>query len=225
MGHLAHRALDTLGELAEALAGIADHPADQRRDRDEHQCQLPVGPEQIAQQAEHEEAFAQDDGQRLGGRAGDLLDMVGDACDEMAGGVLVEIAPRQVQHVVEHRGTQGVHHVARHITHAVGAQEGADAAHGEHADHEQRQEQSELGVRILNAVDQALHHLGQRRTRGTVDDVADDGGQKHLPVRANIAEQAAVMNPGGVATHGVSIDLGGALMGHPVMMIPSRYAY
>jgi hypothetical protein len=127
VGEVAHRHLDLAALLAEFAAGAGDHDADHGQDGDHHQGELPVHPQQEAEQEDHDQAFAHHGLDGVGGGAGDHGDVVGDARDQMPGTVLVEIAVGQAQQAVEQRPAQGVDHTHRDFGDEVVAEVGADA--------------------------------------------------------------------------------------------------
>ncbi|MNE04296.1 hypothetical protein D3C80_968210 [compost metagenome] len=79
VGDVAHRHLDFLALLAKLLAGITDHEGDQGQDRQHDQGQFPVHPQQVTEQEDHGQAFADHDLDRIGGSPGDHGHVEGNA--------------------------------------------------------------------------------------------------------------------------------------------------
>jgi len=200
----AHRLVDNLGEVADILlrlarqaaqapAGDAHHPQRQRHQREHDQRQLPVQPQQIAEQTKHRHRVAHQRGERTSGRLRDLGDIECQVRDQLAARVLVEVTRRQRHQLVEHGGAQIHHEAAAHPGHAIGADEAGDAAH-----QEQRQQQDRNPVdegRVLGdeaLIEQRLEQGGQRGLGGGCEDQRDDRKREHAPVRLHIAEQASV---------------------------------
>ena len=200
----AHRLVDHLGDFADvllrlarqaaqALAGDAHHPQRERHQREHDQGQLPVQPQQIAEQSQHRHRVAHQRGERTGGRLRHLGDVERQLRDQLAARVLVEVARRQRHQLVEHGGAQIHHQAAAHPGHAVGADEAGDAAHQEQRQQQNRHPADEgliLGDEAL--VQQRLEQRGQRRFGGGGEDQRDDGQREHAPVGLHIAEQADV---------------------------------
>ena len=91
MRDVAHRDLNLFALLAEFLAGAVHHQTDHRQDGDHYQGQLPVHPQQRAEQENHGHAFADHHFDRVGSGAGDHRHVERDAGNQMTGIVLVKI--------------------------------------------------------------------------------------------------------------------------------------
>src|SRR5699024_6409684 len=70
---VAHGGLNPPADAPEAAAGGIDDQTDDRADDQQYQGQLPVLPEQKADQPDHREALADHDHDRVGAGAGHLL--------------------------------------------------------------------------------------------------------------------------------------------------------
>ncbi|MNZ70034.1 hypothetical protein D3C78_883530 [compost metagenome] len=173
VGDIAHAFLDFLALLAELLAGHRHHQRDQRQDRQQHQGQLPVHPQQVAEQEDHRHAFADHHLDRIGDRAGNHGHVEGDARDQVAGVVTVVVAVGQVQQAVEQCAAQVMHHTTSHPGQEVVAEErtyalvdGNEYNRQRHAMHQLNAEQ--LGtVRVLQTVEEVLEHVRQHRLAGS----------------------------------------------------------
>ncbi|MOA35965.1 hypothetical protein D3C78_1574620 [compost metagenome] len=127
MGNVAHGILNLLALLAEFLAGHGNHQRDDWQDRQQHQGQLPVHPQQIAEQEYHRQPLADHHLDRISRRAGNHGYVVGDARDQVTGIVAVVVAIGQDQQIIEQRATQVMHHPACHLGQIVVAEERAYA--------------------------------------------------------------------------------------------------
>ncbi|MNN43274.1 hypothetical protein D3C81_1575020 [compost metagenome] len=106
MSHVAHGHLDFLALLAKFLAGTAHHDRDQRQDRQHHQGQLPVHPQQITKQEDHRQAFTNDHFNGIGSGTGHHGHVEGDTRNQVSGIMGIEITIWQDQQVVEQLDAQ-----------------------------------------------------------------------------------------------------------------------
>ena len=204
VGQVAHGCLDLLALLAELAAGAADHDADDGQDGDHHRGQFPVHPHQVAEQEDDGQPFADDHLDRVGGGAGDHGHVVGDARDQVAGIVLVEIAVGQLQQLVEQRLAQVVDQAQRNLGQVIVAEEGADAAPDDDQHHQDRHAVHELHAaeqwqrvvgrfhRGAEAVDEILEHGGEHRLRRGEDDEADQADREQGDEGAQVAQEPEV---------------------------------
>ena len=123
VGQIAHGRLDLLALLAELAAGAADHDPDDGQDRDHDRGQLPVHPEQIAEKEDDRQSLADDDLDRIGRSAGDHRHVVGDARDQVARVVVVEIGIGQAQQRLEEPDAQFLDQSERDAGQVVVAEE------------------------------------------------------------------------------------------------------
>ncbi|MCY1406031.1 hypothetical protein D9M71_212870 [compost metagenome] len=204
MGHVAHRHLDLLALFAEFLAGAAHHQGDQRQDGDHHQGQLPVHPQQVAEQEDHGEPFADHHLDGIGRRAGDHGHVEGDARDQMSRVVVVEIAVRQGEQTVEQGQAQVVHQSEGNLGQEVVAQiRPQPLPRGDQDDQQWNRLQQfhvlqvgnareQHGVRIAQAIHEIFEDARQHRLGGGEDDVTDDADQEHPDIGADVAQQTKV---------------------------------
>ncbi|MCY1498266.1 hypothetical protein D9M68_322500 [compost metagenome] len=204
MGDIAHGDLDLLALLAEFLARAAHHQGDQGEDRDHHQGQLPVHPQQVTEQEHHRQAFADHHFDRIRRGSGDHGHVEGDARDEVTRVVAVEVAVRQLQQAVEQRQSQVMDQPQGNLGQEVVAQVRTQPLPGrdQHDQQRHRLEQLEVPqvgnigkqdrVRIAQAIDEILEDARQHRLGGGEDDVADDADQEQAGVGSDIAQQTKI---------------------------------
>ncbi len=168
----------------------------QRRERDHGQAdqrQLPVEPQQPADQAEHRKRVADQHGQRRGCRRRDTIHVIGDARGRHRGGVGVEVAGRQPHQAFEHELAQVGDHLVRDPGHAVAGEEAGHAAQHEDADDGQRQPgQPALFALAKALVQQRLHQRREQRLGGRRQRCGRQGQGETFPVRAHVGEQTEV---------------------------------
>ena len=217
MRHVAHRHLDLFRLLAEFAAGGHHHQADDRQDGHHHQRQLPVRPKQVGEQEYDRQPFADDDLDGIGGGAGHHRDIEGDARNQVAGIVLVEIAVGQGQQAVEQGHAQVMHDSHRHARQEEIAEVGTDALPQGDQHHQQRHGMHHLqsaqrgdvaqrgGLRVDQAIDEILEHRRQHRLRRGEDHVTENAGGKQPRIRLDVAQQAEI---DGQAGSGVRIGRG-----------------
>ncbi|MNM44985.1 hypothetical protein D3C81_558940 [compost metagenome] len=200
VGDIAHGHLDLLALLAEFLAGAAHHQGDQRQDGDHHQGQFPVHPQQVAEQEDHRQPFADHHLDRIGGGTGDHGHVEGDARNQVPGVVVVEIAVGQHQQLVEQLDPQVMHQAEGDLGQEIVAQERTQALPG--CDQHDQQwhglqqlqvlevrnagEQHRLGV--AQAIDEVLENPGQHWLGRGKNHKAEDTQQKNADVRLHIAQ-------------------------------------
>ena len=98
------------------LRARPDHPEDhahEREDDERHQCQLPGDGEHHPQHAHHREDGGQRAGQGLLKGVGDVVDVVGQAAEQLTALDGVEVAQRQAVDLVLHLGAQTVEDLDR----------------------------------------------------------------------------------------------------------------
>ena len=188
VGDVAHGHLDLLALLAELAAGGSHHHRDDRQDRQHHQGQLPVHPQQVEEQEDHGQALTDHHLDGIRGRSGDHGHVEGDARDQVAGAVRVEIAVRQHQQLVEQGDPQVMHQPQGNLGEEEVAEERAQPLPGSDQDDQQRHRvdqvqvaqpgplhiRKQCRVRIGEAVDEILedarqHRLGRREDQETDD--------------------------------------------------------
>jgi len=211
VGDVTHGHLDLLALLAEFLAGDADHYRDHRKDGNHHQGQVPVHPQQVAEQEHHGQAFADHHLDRIGGRTGDHGHVEGDARDQVPGVVVVEVAVRQHQQLVEQFHTQVVHQAQGNLGQEVVAEERAQALPRSDQDDQQRYRLQQLQVaqvgdvgeqhrfRVAQPIDEILQDPGQHRLGRGKNHETDDAQQENADIGFHIAQQPEVdLQAGGV---------------------------
>ncbi|OMP12389.1 hypothetical protein COLO4_03259 [Corchorus olitorius] len=211
MGDIAHRDLNLLALLAEFLAGPADHEGDQRQDGDHHQGQPPVHQQQRAEQEDHGHAFADHHLDRIGGSTGDHGHVEGDARDQVPGVVVVEVAVRQHQQLVEQFHTQVVHQAQGNLGQEVVAEERAQALPRGDQDDQQRHRLQQLQVAqvgdvgeqhrfgVAQPIDEVFEDARQHRLGRGKDHETDDAQQENADIGFHIAQQPEVdLQAGGV---------------------------
>ncbi|MCY1396923.1 hypothetical protein D9M71_119080 [compost metagenome] len=218
VGHVAHGHLDLLALLAEFLAGAAHHQGDQRQDGDHHQGQFPVHPQQVAEQEDHRQPFADHHLDRIGGGTGDHGHVEGDARDQVPGVVAVEVAVGQGQQAVEQGHAQVMHQAEGDLGQEIVAQVGTQPLPGGDQDDQQRHRLQQFqilqvgnageqdGVRVAQAIHEVLEDAGEHGLGRSEDDVADDADQEHPDIGTDIAQQAEIdLQAGGPGGFGVLI--------------------
>ncbi|MCY1412377.1 hypothetical protein D9M71_277800 [compost metagenome] len=211
VGDIAHGHLDLLALLAEFLAGTADHDCDQRQDRQHHQGQFPVHPQQVGEQEHHGQAFADHHLDRIGGGTSDHGHVEGDARNQVPGIVVVEIAVRQYQQLVEQLHTQVVHQAQGNLGQEVVAEERAQALPRGDQDDQQRHRLQQLQVTqvgdvgeqyrfgVAQPIDEVLENAGQHWLGRGKDHETDNAQQENADIGFHIAQQPEVdLQAGGV---------------------------
>ena len=216
MRHIAHRKLNLLALLAEFLAGTRHHEADHRQDRQHHQGQLPVHPQQRGEEEDHRHALAHHDLDRIGRRAGDHGHVVRDPRDQMAGVVAVKIAIGEGQHVIEQREPQIMHQPQRNLREKKIAEERTDALHERDEDDQQRDglQQLEFGepavllqvgdlaketsLGVVQPVDEKLEHVAQHRLGRSKNQKSNKADREQPPVWKHVAQQSQVHSETGL---------------------------
>ena len=172
-----HVLFDHVGQLVSGLlAGQSDAPhapADQahrsghqRKHHADEQRELPVQPDQVAQQRHQRQAFAQHGQQRADQKMGALVHLVDHDVGQLAGRVPREQVGVRAQHPVEHGLAQVEHAFVGSPRQRVLGSEGGGAAHQEQPhDHHRHQPQWDAAVAEA-AVKQRLHQRWQHRLGG-----------------------------------------------------------
>ncbi|MNJ47828.1 hypothetical protein D3C77_429980 [compost metagenome] len=122
MGHIAHCHLDFFALLAKFLARATHQSRNDRQDRQQYQRHFPVAVKQITQQKHHRQAFADHHLDRIGGGAGDHGYVIGNTGNQVTGIMVVIVAVRQRQQVVEQGATQVVDHTTGNLGQVIVAQ-------------------------------------------------------------------------------------------------------
>jgi hypothetical protein len=174
---VAHGDLDLPALPAELAARAAHHETDDRQDGDHYQGEFPVHLQQIGKQEDDRESFPDHHLDCVGGGAGDHRHVVGDARDQVAGVLLVEITIRQPEQTVEELTPQIVDQGERNPGQIIAAEEGAnplpaddhDQQQGHGVDQGQGAEQRECDLsgagRRVEAIDEVFQNGGHHRLR------------------------------------------------------------
>ena len=204
VGNVAHRHLNLLALLAEFLAGRTHHDRNQRQDRDHHQRQAPVHPQQRAEQEHYRHAFTDNHLDRIGSSTGHHGHVEGNTGDQMPRVVLVEVTVGQYQQVVEQLHPQVVHQAQGHLGQEVVAQEGAQALpcsnqYNQDRYNLQQAQITQIGngrkqhcVRVGQAIDEILEDVTKHWLGRSENKKPDDTQQEQADIRPDIAEQAQI---------------------------------
>ena len=201
---VAHGGLDLLALLAEFAAGVTDHDADDRQDYDHDQGQLPVHPDQIAEQEDDGQPFADDYLDGVGRCAGHHRHVVSDAGNQVARIIQVEVGVRQAQQILEKRQSQVMDQPKGNPRQVIVAEVRTDALPEDDHDQQQRNPVGQIevadhrnvmecrGVWIGESVDEEFQHAGLHRLGRGKDHESQKTNGKCAYERAQVAEEPEV---------------------------------
>ena len=191
--HAAHVFLHRPRHGAQFFRDVDDDVGEYRRDDKEQQRHPPVEVKEEDGERDDGNGFAQENGDGVGTGRHQLQRVVGEARDDAAGAVFIEIAHRQAQQLREHPPAQGVNHLLRQPVHATGGGIACRAA--QHEAEEQQGGQTVNGAHVAlgkAAIDQRLQYERHQRLGETIENRAARGEQHHPPMRADKGEQAQI---------------------------------
>ncbi len=164
-GGVAHRSLDTRAVPPEGFAHVADQCADRRADDRDEQRQRRAEPDHHRDEHDDRQGVPDQHDDRIRDRFGDLLGIVGQLRDQLAGRRLVEVARRHEQIMLEQLGAQIADHGTAHPAEPVDHQKVHDAAHREHDRDQQRHSPRRFGSAAcgLYAVDDPIDHIAEQQ--------------------------------------------------------------
>ena len=193
--------LDAAAVAAKPLGRVFDGAGHERTDHQEDRRECGVQIEHVGHQTDDREAVAHQGGNRRCCRGGDVFDVIGELGEDVSRALIVVIARRGAQQVLEHLLAQIRDHTPPDPAQTIVVDEAGDPAKHEERHQHERHEADDLLVAVHEAaVDQRLHHGREERLGGREGKHGDDRDGEHPPVGFDVAEQPAI--------DGTRLDLG-----------------
>ena len=146
---------------------------------------------------EHHQAVEDGHLERIGHGLRHLLGTVGDARNDLPGGLAIEPACGQLLVALKHRIAQIAHHTAPYSRHAVIGGETGNAAQQEQAHQEHRKPADRKRIACVEQVVQhRLQGPGEGPRSQRIEQHAEHGQRGEQGIGPRIAEQASVGRPG-----------------------------
>src|SRR5581483_5867535 len=188
-----HRRLGPSGERAQAAVEQTHGERDGRNGEKRDQSELPVEPQQVAQQTDHRDGIAHQYGHDVGDRIGDLVDVERELRHQAAAHHLAIEGLRQDQQLGEHAVTQVHHHALPDVSAAVAAHERAQPPYDEDEDDQERNPAHQDRVaRDERSIQKRLCCRRQGDLGRGRQDHPQDGQREYAPIGAYAGQQSAV---------------------------------
>ena len=217
VGELVDRLLALDREPVQAAAELAHHEGDRgQQDGDEH-GELPVEPDQVAEQGDEAKRIADQALHRIDELGGAVLDLEGQGVDEIARGVAREQRRLGVEDALEHRAPHRLRAAIGGPGEAVLRHESGQPAQGRQADHRDRHGPERDRALLHAVVEEDLEQRRDRRLGRGGDDGADEGEHEAAPAvgeeRPDPAQPLAELASGDLARQAGGVVAGRRVAG------------